>query len=558
MPRMITPGLAYQHLQRYRQVAGILTKYGFGEFLGQIRFWEYIHIEKKLLHRQSAIERLTTAQRMRMAMEELGPTFIKLGQMLSTRPDILPNSFILEFEKLQKQVSPIPTPIAKQIIESELKKPISEVFSSFDDQPLAAASLAQVHRAVFEGHQVVIKVQRPNITQIIEVDLTIMHSLASLIERYLKSTYVVNPVGLVKEFSDTLRKELDFRLEAHNMKRFAAAFSGTPFLHVPQIYAEQYCTQRILIMEYIDGINISDIERLKKEGYDLKLLARRGADICIRSILEHGFFHADPHPGNLVILPDNQICFLDYGMMGSLSLRYRERMGRMLYYVINTDEKRTSRALLGLVEVNQVVDAETLETEVSGIIQEFAHLTLREIQLGNLMLELVRMLRSHQIRFPMHLVWLVKTIMIIEESAHRLDDDFDFLQFAGPYAKRFLLKSLSPRRQSREAYLTLLEAADVLKDLPYDAGVILDQLKKGRAKIEFEHIGLEPIRKSLNRISNRLAVTIIISALLIASALIVLANVPPKWGEMPILGIAGFAIAGILAIVLLISMFIDR
>ena len=329
----------------------------------------------------------------------------------------------------------MPTEVARQIIESELKKPISEIFSSFDDQPLAAASLAQVHRATIKGEEVVIKVQRPNITQVIEVDLDIMHNLAVLMERYLHSTYVINPVGLVKEFSEHIKKELDFRVEANNMRRFAQNFADTPWVHVPRVYPENYCTQRVLTMEYIDGIYISDIDRLKQEGYDLNLIARRGADIGFRSTLEYGFFHADPHPGNLVIMPGNVICLLDYGMMGTLSNRFRERLGRMIYYIVNNDEKRTARALLGLMESKEVIDAETLEVDVSNVIQEYSHLPLRDIQLGSMLFKLLRLLREHRVRFPTHLLWLSKAITPIEDAAHKLDPNFNILKSAKPYAR---------------------------------------------------------------------------------------------------------------------------
>ncbi len=404
----------------------------------------------------------------------------------------------------------------------------------------------------------VVKVQRPNVRQIIEIDLDVIHNLAFLMERYLRAAYVVNPVGLAKEFSENIRKELDFRVEANNMRRFARNFSGTSWFHVPRVYSDQYNTQRVLVMEYIEGIQVSDIARLKKEGYDFNQIARHGADIGIRSTLDFGFFHADPHPGNLVILPGNIICLLDYGMMGTLSPRYRQRLGRLIFYILNNDEKRTARALLGLMESREVLDAGVLEVEVSNIIQEYSNLSLREIQLGSMLFKLLRLLHQHQIRFPIHLIWLSKAITTVEDVALKLDPDFKMLEFARPYARRFLLNNLNPKHQIRETYLTVLDVVDLIKDLPYDAGVILDQLKKGRVKIEFEHIGLDPIRKTLSRVSNRLGGTMVLAALLISSALIVVAGIPPKVGEVPIIGIVGFGIALILAVALVISMILDR
>jgi ubiquinone biosynthesis protein len=558
MPKILTPGLALKHLRRYRQVVGVLSHYGFSEFFDQIRIWRYVHIDKKLLHRKGELAQLSSPERLRLALESLGPTFVKLGQMISTRPDILPRSYIAELEKLQNRVAPIPVEAVKKVIESELQKPISEVYSSFDDQPIAAASLAQVHRATLKNEEVVIKVQRPDITRTIEVDLDIMHSLAVLMERYIHSTYVINPVGLVRELSENIKRELDFRQEAANMRRFSLNFADTPWVHVPKVYPDSYCTHRILTMEYINGIYISDIERLKREGYNLKLIARRGAEMGFRSALEHGFFHADPHPGNLVILPDNKICLLDYGMMGNLSARYRERLGRLIYCIVSGDEKRTSRALVGLMESTEVVDAESLEAEVSDIIQHFEHLTLADIQLGGMLFKLLRLLREHHVRFPIHLIWLSKALTSIEEVAHKLDPEFEILKNAKPFAKRYFLRNFDLKRRSRESLFAALDSFELLKDLPYDASVVLDQLKKGRVKIEFEHIGLEPIRKTLPLVANRLALALVISALVIASALIVFAGVSPKIGDISIIGIVGFFGAAILAVGLLVSMILRK
>jgi ubiquinone biosynthesis protein len=557
MPRLLSPGRAIQHLQRYRHVVSVLTRYGFGEFFSQIRVWEYINIEKKVLHHEHQFAHIPTSQRLRMALEELGPTFVKMGQMLSTRPDLLPHEYILELEKLQNRVAPVPSDVIKTIIEAELKKPLAQLFDWFDDTPLAAASLAQVHRASVQGRQVVVKVQRPNITNIIQVDLDIMGDLASLMERYLKGLYVLNPVGIVREFNDNLQKELDFLSEARNMRLFAGNFSGTSWLHVPEILPENGCTRKILVMEYIDGINISDIARLKFEGYDLKLLAAHGADIAFRAALEFGFFHADPHPGNLLVMPGNVICLLDFGMMGTLSKRNREKLGQLMYFIAENDERRTARALLGLIESSELVDPELLEADVSNIIHEFGHVSGSELRMGNIFFKLLKLLAKYHARFPTHLVWLFKAIATLEDSSQKMDPDFELVQAVKPYARQLVFRNLNPFRQTKEAYFAIFDSFNFLRDLPYDAGVVLDQLKKGKVKIEFEHLGLEPLRMTLHRITHHIVLTILLAALLISSSLIVLAAVPPMVGHIPVIGIVGFGLSLIVAVILIITMLIE-
>jgi ubiquinone biosynthesis protein len=554
MPSIITPGSAYKHLRRYRQVVGVLSRYGFGEIFKKIRFWEVVNIEQKLFHKKSEFEEIPTAQRLRMALEELGPTFVKLGQMLSTRPDILPQPFIKELEKLQNQVAPISSNVVREIIESELKKPIDEIFDTFEDKPLAAASLAQVHRGTMQGNQVAIKVQRPGITQLIEIDLDIMHNLAVLIERYFKGTYSLNPVGVVREFGENLRKELDFRTEANHMRLFARNFEGTSWIHVPRVIPENCCTQKVLIMEYIDGISINDLDRLHKEGYDLKLLAQRGADVSFRSALEFGFFHADPHPGNYLVMPGNTICLLDYGMMGTLSGRDRENLGKFMYFISENDEKRTSRALLSMVETEENLDAEELEVDVSKIIHEFGHSSVSDIHLGNIFFRLYKLLDRHHARFPTHMVWLFKSIATLEDSTQKMHSKFELIGSAKPYARRLVFKEFKPQQEGKDAYLALADAISFLKDFPYDAGVILDQFKKGRVKIEFEHRGLEPMRKTMHSIAHHVMLTMLLAALLISSSIIVLAKVPPLVGSFPVIGIVGFSLSFVVLLIMIASM----
>ncbi len=552
MQRLITPGIAFKRLRRFRQVINVLVRYGFGEAMTRIRLWEAVNFERRILRREPKLPELTAPQRLRLALEELGPTFIKLGQMLSTRPDLVPPEIIIELKKLQASVHFVPADIIKSIIESELGRPISELFESFDDTPLAAASLAQVHRAVLKGEQVVLKVQRPDIVEITEVDIDIMRSVARLAERYSPTVYLINTVGLVEEFAQQVNKELDFRMEANNMRRFAQNFARDATIHVPDVYPE-LCTKRVITMEYLDGINISDTQRLIDEGYNLRRIARRGAILGFNATFQHGFFHADPHPGNIFVLPGNVIGLVDFGMMATLSLRDRERLAKLIHFISVRDERRVARALNELMESEEVIPAEELEPSMSAIIKEYGDIPVRELRLAGMLFAMMQAIMTHGGRLRPQLIWVTKSIATQEEIAHSFNADFNLVDLGKPYAQKVLTQKLNPLRQPYEFYYWLIDALDMVRDLPYEVGIVLREVRKGRLKIEFEHVGLEPIRRTMDRVANRTSLTIIIAALLVSSSVIVLAQVPPFMGNIPLLGFIGYIIAVILSFMLVIS-----
>ncbi len=552
MPGLTTPRGAFKRLRRFEHVVSVFAKYGFGQVLSQIHVWECVHIERGILKRECKIPELNIPQRLRLALQDLGPTFIKLGQLLSTRPDLVPPEFLVELKKLQSSVDFIPAEVIRAIIESELGKPISEVFDSFDDKPLGAASLAQVHRAVYRGEQVVLKVQRPNITEITQADIEIMHSLAGLAERYSPTLYQINAVGLVEEFAQQMTKELDFRMEANNLRRFGQNFAGDDTIHVPEVYMD-LCTKKIVTMEFLDGISISDTQRLVKEGYNLRLVARRGAMIGFKSTFEYGFFHADPHPGNVFVLPGNVIGLVDFGMMASLSLRDRERLAKLVYFISIHDEKRVSRALNELMESEDIIPAEDLESSMSGIINDYSDVEAGELQLAGMLFAMMRTIMNHGGRLRPQMLWVTKSIAIQEEIAHSLHADFNLMDLGRPFAQKIINQKLNPFGQQYGIYYWFIDALDTIRDIPYDIGVVLRELRRGRIKIEFEHVGLEPLRSTIERFGNRASLSIIIAALLLSSSMVAAAKISPYVGDIPLLAFLGYITAFILGIILIIS-----
>jgi ubiquinone biosynthesis protein len=492
-----------------------------------------------------------------MALEELGPTFVKFGQIMSTRPDMIPQELISELEKLQDKVPPFSTEDAKRIIEEELGSSVDNIFKDFTDPPLAAASIAQVHKAVLSnGEEVAIKVQRSDIDRIVEVDLEIMLHVATLIEKHLKELEIVHPVEIVEEFARVIRKELDFRIEAAHIERFAINFQADMTIHVPHVYRE-LSSGKVLTMEFIGGIKVSDITKaevqVQNSKINPKVVASRGADLVLKQIFEHGFFHADPHPGNIKVLKDNVICFLDYGMMGSLSVRHREDLADILIGIINKDERKITKTILKLSGYIQIGDSGRLESDIAELIEVYAYRTLKELEIGSLLHRIAKVVAECRLKVPRDFYLLAKALVTIEGVGRELDPDFNAVEHAEPFAKKLITDRMSPQRLIEDFYHSATEASLLMRDLPAEAREMLALIKQGEAKIKFEHRGLDPMLKTFEQVNNRMLFAIVLASLVIGSALIVLSGVPPKWQEIPVIGIMGFLGAGIMGFWLLFS-----
>ena len=538
----------YRHLSRYRQIVSILVKYGFEGLIDALNIEQYFEMGLEIISRKprEKVERLSRAERVRMAVEELGPTFIKLGQILSTRHHLVPVDFVQEFERLQDNVAPFSFDEVKQIVEDELNQPLEALFLNFEKTPLAAASIGQVHRAQLkDGEDVVVKIQRPGIRKIIEVDLEIMLHLASLMERHLEDGKMHRPTNIVAEFARCIEKEIDYTIEASYMERFARQFQGDMSIYVPRVFREA-STERVLTTEFVAGIKATETDRIDQEGLDRKLITTRGADLILKQIFEHGFFHADPHPGNIFVLPDNVICYIDYGMMGGLDRQTREDCSELLYALARGDESRTVYALLKLVEYDERPSGHALERDVADFMAQHLYQPLKEIEMGRLLQGILDLLSRHRLRIPHDLFLMLKTLTTWESVGHSLDPDFYVMERAAPFIKRVRMARMHPERLADDLLESGFDLLRLVREIPAELREILLQLKQGKFTMDFAHHGLEPVIKNQKRSSTKISFSIIIGATIVGSALIVVSRTPPFIFGVPVMAVMGFAAAAIM------------
>ena len=547
----------YRNITRYRQILAVLFKYGFESLIDRLRLGQYLDIGIRMISHKprERFEILSRYERLRMAFEELGPTFIKMGQILSTRPDLIPVEFIRELEKLQDNVPPFPFSQVKEIVEHELRASLTDNFLHFHESPLAAASIAQVHRAQLKtGEEVIAKVQRPGMRKIIDVDLEILFHLATLAEKYIEELEIYRPTKIIEEFALTLEKEINFNVEASYVERFARQFLGNDNIYVPRIF-RHLTTEHVLTMEYVEGIKVSDIAALDQRGFDRKIIASRGADLMLEQIFMNGFFHADPHPGNVCILPGNVICYLDFGMMGHVDERSRHNFANILYGYVLRDESKIAAATLNIVEWENEPDRHALERDIASFMELHLYKPLKEIRMGYLLQEFLGLFIRHRLRLPPDIFLMVKALTEVEGVGLLMDPDFDMAERVAPFIKRLQMEKMQPKRLLGDFIESGGALVQLLKSIPEDMHDILTQIKQGKSRIRFEHRGLENFIFEMDRSSNRIAFSLIIASIIIGSSLIITTNLGPHLFGFSMLGLVGYTIAGVLGVWLLISIF---
>jgi ubiquinone biosynthesis protein len=540
-------------LRRYRQIVTILLKYGFDQILGQMRIFTRLRMKRRGLKKAEELEKFTYAQRVRLALEELGPTFVKLGQVLSMRPFLIPLDLVVELTKLQDEVAPFPFVQVKGIVESELKAPLEEHFSSFDTIPIASASLSQVHKAVTkDGKTVVVKVQRPGIKEIIEADMEILKDLVNLLEKYIPESKQYDPSGIREELKKSIRREIDFNNEARNIEVFRKNFKEEKSVFVPQVFWDK-TTSKVLTMEFIDGVKISNFEELEKRGIDRKSLANVGGKMVFKQIFEDGFFHADPHPGNLFALEGNIIAPVDYGMMGRLSETTMNELADILISVVTWHPGGIVKVYQDVEVVGEEVNLRALEADLADFLYKYHKIPLSRLDMNTLINEAFEIIHRYDIRIQADLMLFSKALMTYEEVAKMLDPEYDLVTQAIPYVKKLAYRKFKPKALLKDLFTASQDWRDLLVTFPFELKRIIKNLAKGRLTFTFQHKGLDKLILELDRASNRVSFALIIAAIIVGSSLIMRLETKYTLFGYPLFGILGYIFAGVLGVWLVIA-----
>jgi len=555
--QLSSPGTSSK-IKRYEKVISTFVKYGFEDIVSHPPFSRLFPQTNILVPSRQGkkVSQFTRNERIRLLCEELGTTFIKFAQIASNRPDLLPEDLIDELTKLQDAAPVVPVEEIYEILNAELLRPIDELVEYFDEKPLASASMAQVHRArLIGGKEVVLKIQRPGIRKLIATDVSIFKSLVAIIETYFPQFKAYNPAELVKMFEVSISKELSFRAETNNLKEFKRLFRKHPEVYVPEHYGE-LCTDKVICMEFIDGYKITDLETLSKFGISGKELAIRGIGLYFEQVFEHGFFHADPHPGNIFVLEDGRVVFIDYGMMGIVLEEDKLNFANLLLSMYKKDHEGLKQTILkysdGLSKEKQL----ELEYDINDFLRDYTNISIENIDGNEVMKGLNALFFDYKIRIPSHVLLLLKALVIIEGVGLKIDPEYDIIANIGPYVQRLLLQKYNHKYLATEVSKSMISSLQLVKGLPSDIKEIVQKIKEGKLHIEIEHTGLSDSVKKYEIIANRISFSLIVVAFIIASSICTIAKIPPLIYNIPILGFAGLIISFLLALRLLYS--IDR
>ena len=538
---------AARDIGRINEIAGVLIRHGMGDTVRRMGLADKLERAGHVLKWDSAADlaRIEPPVQVRLAMEELGPTFVKLGQILAGRADLFGPEWIAEFQRLHSHVPAVPLDDLRAQLRADLGGEPETVFARFDVAPLAAASIAQVHRAqLHDGTEVVVKIRRPGILDVIEADLRLLDRLAGLAEANLPVLKLYRPRQLVLEFARSLRRELDLAAECRNAERVAANFAAVPQVVIPRVHWA-HTGERVNTQDFIDGMAGDQLEQLTPEaGFDRSLLAQRGAHAVLKMILEDGFFHADPHPGNLFYLPGNRIAFIDFGMVGRLSSQRREEVLQLLLGLVERDAQAVVDVLMDWAGDEHGLNREQLEADIEAFVDQYHGTPLAQLSLSQMVIDVTTLLREHHLALPSDLTLLIKAFITLEGMGRGLNPGFHMATEALPLLRELVRARYQPQAMLTRGWKTLRRALSIAEQLPQDLSRLLRNARRGHVSIAIELAHLKRVGDQIDRAANRLAMALVIAALIIGSSIVMNVQGGPTLFGLPAFGFLGFCSAG--------------
>lgn len=536
---------AARDMGRLNTILGVLIRHGFGDSVRRLGLADRLERAGHALKWDNAAElaRLEPPVQLRLTLEELGPTFVKLGQILAGRADLFGPDYIAEFEKLHSQVPAVPLETLRPQLREDLGGEPEAVFARFDTEPLAAASIAQVHRArLHDGTEVIVKIRRPGITDTIEADLRLLGRLAAIAEAEIPALKPYRPQQLVRELARSLKRELDLASECRNAERIAANLVSLPWIVVPKVHW-MHTKERVNVQDFVGGIAGNQLDKLDAQGLDRSLLAKRGAQAVLKQIVEDGLFHADPHPGNVFYLEGNRIAFIDFGMVGRLSVRRREELLNLLLGLVERNPQTVADVLLDWTGDEHGVNLSLLETEIETFVDQYHGTPLAQLNLGEMLADVTTILREHHLGLPSDMALLIKAFITLEGMGRSLDPEFHMTTEALPLLKQVVRARYQPKVVANRAWQTLRRTLAVAEQLPHDVSRLLRNARRGKVHVGIELAHLKRVGDQIDRAANRLTMALVIAALIIGSSIVMTVKGGPTLFGLPAFGFIGFASA---------------